>query len=1194
MKEIKDTFLLPTSPEKQDLVWESPVKITEIEQCSDDKDCKRKKSVLCEEYEAKNTFKTKRTEDTQEHKAKIARQDKGEEQNQDSTTDASCSDFATGTFDAENELGKTDALPPSKNETVCPETADKKPDTEIETNLEEDKDFFSSDSSFPEEEQTDKATILALETNPGEDKDSFASAFSEEEQADKTPILALETNPGEDKDDPASIFYFSEEEQADKTPIPGEDKDCLSSTSSFPEEDTDRTPPPKTEPKKKLITPTKLQNETDIDSSDIEDAYVPHNQDPIKTARIDSCSKATKTPKNNDTLALTATYTKITRTCTLVFCAEKETNRKRILLLKAPWEENKINTGDTLHVIGPIQTDKIRNIAETDSKDSDNDCIVLDPKTNTTLLVINPEILLQAKIISQSVECLRRAFINHTVELRRDGLFKKEIVVGIIAHAVFEKCLQSKTFDTDTIKKTVKEVLEENTFDIFCMKLCLEEIEQKLSSCSKAIASFGERYMGDTPVGKLEQRRTTKIDGIAFTKTRNIEESHVSEKYGVVARMDAVFDAVVGVAGETALRENIPFELKSGMNPRTEDYTQTIIYTMLLAEGKEDNFGLLYYLASERLIEVPFLHHEVAGITKHRNNLASAIKYGRTPRIPKMAECEKCSIKEICDVYGKMEKENEDETKEKKFFRKWIHLINKTEFGLREKNRLEHVEMLSKKVQRGNIVRLLYPKQKKLLSLLTGREDEECLERKKSHCKEICTHETLNSDQAAVFQKIHKTDFFEIVNGFPGTGKTTLIDAAVRSLVEKGLSVVITAQTNVAVDTILRKLKQNSKHKILRIGNKTKTDKETRCFLFQNMTFGSLEEARKFVETVPIVAGTSYTISKTPLNRMFDYCIVDEASQLTLPETAGPISAATKFVLVGDTKQLPPISPTGALPGETLSMSLFEILSDRYPSRVSYLSWQYRMNKDILLVANKLVYSDRLRCAASEVATRELSIDWNSIHRGCLSPREFKKAKDFLFGTAGKQKTTLEALEEGKQAEKMKKTCWITNTLFPQRKVVFLDTDQTTSKETKTPEGSFTNQLETEIISALCKELKNGSKENTVGVLTPFTAQKKQMIGAGIPASTIDEYQGNETDCIIVSLVRQNSSRNPGKHILDFRRINVAFTRARKKLIVVGARNTIGNSKIISSFISLADEMRWTVPVTDSCRVFPLNREKRL
>jgi DNA replication ATP-dependent helicase Dna2 len=119
------------------------------------------------------------------------------------------------------------------------------------------------------------------------------------------------------------------------------------------------------------------------------------------------------------------------------------------------------------------------------------------------------------------------------------------------------------------------------------------------------------------------------------------------------------------------------------------------------------------------------------------------------------------------------------------------------------------------------------------------------------------------------------------------------------------------------------------------------------------------------------VVGATCLATQHPLlqNRTFDYCIVDEASQLTLPVCIGPLMYSKVFVLVGDLYQLPPLVKNTEARGRGLADSLFKRLSEAHPSAMQKLQFQYRMNREIMTLSNHLVYSHRLRCGSDQIAT---------------------------------------------------------------------------------------------------------------------------------------------------------------------------------------------------------------------------------
>jgi DNA replication ATP-dependent helicase Dna2 len=137
----------------------------------------------------------------------------------------------------------------------------------------------------------------------------------------------------------------------------------------------------------------------------------------------------------------------------------------------------------------------------------------------------------------------------------------------------------------------------------------------------------------------------------------------------------------------------------------------------------------------------------------------------------------------------------------------------------------------------------------------------------------------------------------------------------------------------------------------------------------------SFDEIKEAWHGTPIVATTCLGINHQVFNeRAFDYCIVDEASQITLPICAGPIRMSRTFVLVGDHNQLPPVVRNEEAREGGLDVNLFKLLSDAHPQSVVNLEHQYRMCEDIMTLSNTLIYDGRLRCGTEAVRTRSLHV----------------------------------------------------------------------------------------------------------------------------------------------------------------------------------------------------------------------------
>lgn len=237
-----------------------------------------------------------------------------------------------------------------------------------------------------------------------------------------------------------------------------------------------------------------------------------------------------------------------------------------------------------------------------------------------------------------------------------------------------------------------------------------------------------------------------------------------------------------------------------------------------------------------------------------------------------------------------------------------------------------------------------------------------------------------NSDQQRAIDMAMMADDYTLILGMPGTGKTTTIAALIRSIVAQNKTVLIASYTHSAVDNILIKIK-DSGFKIARIGSKGRVHPEV-AHLVPNMDIsldGDLEDVEHKVKSAyydpPVVATTCLAINNWIFTkRKFDYCIIDEASQVTLPTCIGPLRYADKFVLVGDHYQLSPLVKSADALSGGLDLSLFKYLCETHPSAVVNLAHQYRMCEDIMFLSNNLIYDGQLKCGTKEVAEQVLRI----------------------------------------------------------------------------------------------------------------------------------------------------------------------------------------------------------------------------
>ncbi|KAJ4293893.1 DNA replication endonuclease-helicase Dna2 [Collariella sp. IMI 366227] len=273
--------------------------------------------------------------------------------------------------------------------------------------------------------------------------------------------------------------------------------------------------------------------------------------------------------------------------------------------------------------------------------------------------------------------------------------------------------------------------------------------------------------------------------------------------------------------------------------------------------------------------------------------------------------------------------------------------------------------------------------------------------------------DNLNVDQKAAVEKVMSARDYALVLGMPGTGKTTTIAHIIRALIGQGKTLLLTSYTHTAVDNILLKLK-NDNIPILRLGAPAKVHPEVQDFVaLAGQSKSSFEEIRHAWHDTPVVATTCLGINHPIFNeRTFDYCIVDEASQITLPICLGPIRMARTFVLVGDHNQLPPLVQNQEAREGGLDISLFKLLSDTHPQSVVNLEHQYRMCEDIMTLSNTLIYSGRLKCGTEALRHAKLHIPYpDALRTHHFNPNPFSPAprrvvakaprKGLLFPPAG-------------------------------------------------------------------------------------------------------------------------------------------------------------------------------------------------
>lgn len=283
----------------------------------------------------------------------------------------------------------------------------------------------------------------------------------------------------------------------------------------------------------------------------------------------------------------------------------------------------------------------------------------------------------------------------------------------------------------------------------------------------------------------------------------------------------------------------------------------------------------------------------------------------------------------------------------------------------------------------------------------------------------------------------------------------------------------------------------------------------------------------EILNKVQVVAATVISSAHKLLdNTLFDFMIMDESSQVASFMALIPLLKCKRFVLVGDDQQLQPITKSGI--SKQLNLSIFNSLIKMYGDSITFLDTQYRMHHKIADISSELFYKGRL--LTSEMVAHK----------------------------------TLEC-EIFDEPEVL---------IHPESPITFIDTHDLKFYEEETGKGCI-NTWEAKLTSYLVENLLSGGlKENEIGVITPYLRHKeriKEFINS-VEVDTVYSFQGREKEVIIFSLCKSgmgNLNSFTTRFISQASQLNVALTRARKKLIVVGNSNTLKQSPRLKQLLKL-------------------------
>ena len=471
--------------------------------------------------------------------------------------------------------------------------------------------------------------------------------------------------------------------------------------------------------------------------------------------------------------------------------------------------------------------------------------------------------------------------------------------------------------------------------------------------------------------------------------------------------------------------------------------------------------------------------------------------------------------------------------------------------------------------------------------------------------------ENLNDSQKAAIENALSCENFYLIHGPFGTGKTRTLVELISQETRQNHKVLATAESNAAVDNILERLMDNKKLNLTRLGHPQRVSKhnitQTLAYKVENHKLNkkikkihkkidNLIEKRKvhtkptpqyrrglgdydilhfaskgkgargvnsdkmksmakwieinqeideahdeikrienrmikdIIDTSDVILATNSSAALESISRVkFDVAIIDEASQATIPSVLIPIAKAHRFILAGDHKQLPPTIISDR--ARELSKTLFEELIRMYSHKSQLLNVQYRMNSLLMKFPNEEFYNNGLK---SDSSVDDITIN------------------DILDG------------EHDEEA------------------LLFIDTSsvdlegETHLKDSK----SIINNLEAEISVKLVQDyLNDGIDVDDIGIISPYADQVKIIQDqTPVEVKTVDGFQGREKEIIIISTVRSNENENIG-FLRDLRRLNVAITRAKRKLIIVGNINTLKTNQTYARLIKFCEDENLLVKI---------------
>ena len=431
----------------------------------------------------------------------------------------------------------------------------------------------------------------------------------------------------------------------------------------------------------------------------------------------------------------------------------------------------------------------------------------------------------------------------------------------------------------------------------------------------------------------------------------------------------------------------------------------------------------------------------------------------------------------------------------------------------------------------------------------------------------------LNPTQETAVNEVLWAKDVAVVHGPPGTGKTTTLVEAIYETLRKETQVLVCAQSNMAVDWISEKLVDHGVP-VLRIGNPTRVNDKMLSFTYERRfenhpDYSELWAIRKAIRDIRehrkrgesthqkiarlreraqelemriheslmnearVVACTLVgSANKLLVGQKFSTLFIDEAAQALEPACWIAIRRAHRIVFAGDHQQLPATVKCYEAQRQGLGKTLMERIVENVPSCVTLLRVQYRMHEQIMRFSSEWFYEGKVESAPTVKYRSILDYDTPMVWVDSPSPEAFVGIN---HGRINKEEAELTLTTLASYVEKIGRQRYI---------------DEHLDVAIITP-----YRLQAQYLRSLLK------KNETLRPLRKT-----------ISVNTVDGFQGQERDIVLISLVRSNEHGQIG-FLNDLRRMNVAMTRARMKLIIIGDATTLSHHPFYRKLRQYVEEL---------------------